>query len=82
VIPKSAACGALPDAVNLLAGSLLFLIGTIWSRLCSTYDALPAVDPARIPCSNDAVNVGGALGLTQNRVVGFPRPTRCEPHWH
>ena len=25
MIPKSAACGALPDAVNLLAGSLLYL---------------------------------------------------------
>jgi uncharacterized membrane protein len=33
VIPKSAACGALPDAVNLLAGSLLFLIGTILATI-------------------------------------------------
>ena len=29
MIPNSAACGVLPDAVNLLAGSLLYLIGTI-----------------------------------------------------
>src|SRR5438093_13717963 len=28
------------------------------------------------PCSNQAANIAGALGFHQNRVVGFPRPTR------
>jgi len=28
------------------------------------------------PCSNDAANIAAALGFHQNRVVGFPRPTR------
>ena len=29
--------------------------------------------------SNDAANIAGALGFNQNRVVGFPRPTRKKP---
>jgi hypothetical protein len=29
-------------------------------------------------CTNNAANIAGALGFHQNRVVGFPRPTRKE----
>ena len=46
---------------------------------CTKRDTRLRTRPEHPLCSNDAANIAGALGFHQNRVVGFPRPTRKKP---
>jgi hypothetical protein len=47
--------------------------------VCAFGDLAPIVFGEADPPGNDAANIVVALGLHQNRVVGFPRPTRKKP---